>query len=91
MVAPVPVPIVPNVAPLIISGGAASNIPEWLYLLIIIFLIGCYPALGAILFECRDYEDFYKFSRYKRIIIKLSYVFLWPLKLIQLLILFIIK
>lgn len=91
MVAPVPVPIVPNVAPLIISGHAASNIPYWLSIVVIIFLIGCYPALGAILFEARDYEDFDKFPRYKRILIKLSYVFLWPLKLIQLLILFIIK
>lgn len=91
MVAPVPVPIVPNVAPVLISGHAVSNMPEWMYVTLIIFLIGCYPALGAILFEARDYEDFDKFPRYKRIIIKLSYVFLWPLKLIQLLILFIIK
>lgn len=91
MVAPVPVPPVPNISPVIISGCAASNMPYWMYVTLIIILIGCYFFAGAAAFECRDYENFDKFPRYKRIIIKLSYVFLWPLKLIQLLILFIIK
>lgn len=88
MVQPIPIPIV---SPVVTSGCSASNTPDWLFVLIIIFLIGSYFMLGALTFECRDYENFDKLPRYKRIIIKLSYVFLWPLKLIQLLILFIIK
>ncbi len=88
MTMPVPVPIV---SPVITSGCGASNIPDWLSIVVIIFLIGSYLFLGTLTFECRDYENFDKLPRYKRIIIKLSYVFLWPLKLIQLLILFIIK
>ena len=91
MVIPIPVPSVPAASPVLISGCAVSNMPDWLSVFMIIFLIGCYFMLGFLTFEGRDYENFDKFPRYKRIIIKLSYIFLWPLKLVQLLILFIIK
>lgn len=74
-----------------------TPMPDWLFVFLIIFLIGCYFFAGFLLFTWKEYENFDKLQnfdklpRYKRIIIKLSYVFLWPLKLIQLLILFIIK
>lgn len=88
MVAPVPVPIV---SPVITTGCSTTNMPDWMFVSLIIILIACYFFGGVFLFECRDYENFDKLPRYKRILIKLSYVFLWPLKLIQLFILFIIK
>ena len=88
MTIPAPVPIV---FPVVTTGCSTSNIPNWLFVLTIIVLIGIYFMLGAFIFEARDYENFDKLPRYKRIIIKLFYVFLWPLKLVQLLILFIIK
>lgn len=90
MVQPIPMPIIMPA-----SGGGTANDTGVIIIAICIFII--YLTFGSLTYMVADMEELdhvkniNKKPRYKRVLIRLSYLLLWPLRAIQLLILFIIK